>query len=274
MSNFISVIVFFITTIFYYIVLFPKLTITNINNLSNGYNSSKYKSLASYFLLVLVSQIAINTYLLLNSCGGSITHNLGYSFLLTFIPWFVIFGIVIIALIIYPGFKSAFSNVIGYYLVASTANNLLSKILINSDLDSTIDNSTIENPDTKKNLKETADVMLKMFGNLSIMINQIVPSNFNEYWNMLTPLMKPEYKTDNLVKQQLLDIVSLRDKIGEACWYIYTGILLIFITQYKIKTTGCSANKESIKQSQANYTKITNEHNKKNEKLKSKIYTV
>lgn len=268
MNKIISVIAFFIATIIYYVVLVPKLTIDNINNVK------KYRPLVSYFMLVIISQIAINTYLLLTKCGGNITYNLGYSFLLTFIPWVVIFGAVVVTLVLFPGFKSAFSNVIGYYMVSSSANKLLSKILINVDLDKTIDNSTIENPDKKKNLKETADTMLKMFGNLSVMINQIVPSNFNDYWNMLKPLMKPEYESNKEVKQQLLDIVSLRDKIGEACWYIYTGVLLISITQYKIITRGCEGNVESIKQAQSNYNKLTDKTTNETKKLESKIYTV
>ena len=113
MNKIISVIAFFIATIIYYVVLVPKLTIDNINNVK------KYRSLVSYFMLVIISQIAINTYLLLTKCGGNITYNLGYSFLLTFIPWVVIFGAVVVTLVLFPGFKSAFPNVIGYYMVSS-----------------------------------------------------------------------------------------------------------------------------------------------------------
>ena len=55
MNKIISVIAFFIATIIYYVVLVPKLTIDNINNVK------KYRSLVSYFMLVIISQIAINT---------------------------------------------------------------------------------------------------------------------------------------------------------------------------------------------------------------------
>ena len=51
--------------------------------------------------------------------------------------------------------------------------------------------------------------------------------------------MNPIYK-NNLEKQdQLLQLVTLRDNIGEACWYIYTAILLISIVQYNLAARGC-----------------------------------
>jgi hypothetical protein len=86
---------------------------------------------------------------------------------------------------------------------------------------------------------------MKMVGNVSIMINQIVPSNFLQYWQMLLPLMKDKYQSspnsvETATKEQaLLDLVVMRDNIGEACWYIYTSILLISIIQYRIATKKC-----------------------------------
>jgi hypothetical protein len=52
--------------------------------------------------------------------------------------------------------------------------------------------------------------------------------------------MKNPEAADLPEKQQaLLDIVVLRDNIGEACWYIYTAILLISIIGYKIANKAC-----------------------------------
>ena len=52
--------------------------------------------------------------------------------------------------------------------------------------------------------------------------------------------MKNPDAQDMAEKQQaLLDIVVLRDNIGEACWYIYTAILLISIIGYKIVNKSC-----------------------------------
>ena len=40
----------------------------------------------------------------------------------------------------YPGFKSVFSDVIGYFFVARSANNLLAEILKDTNIDNIIQN--------------------------------------------------------------------------------------------------------------------------------------
>jgi hypothetical protein len=72
----------------------------------------------------------------------------------------------------------------------------------------------------------------------------MVPENFDDYWKILNPLKKPEYQDDSNpktkeIKNELFELVAIRDNIGEAMWYIYTGLLLVSITQMKIATRGC-----------------------------------
>jgi len=122
-------------------------------------------------------------------------------------------------------------------------------------------------------MKDAAEAILKLCGNMSIIINQIVPGNFTEYWAMLTPLMKEKYQTGAPeLKQQLLDIVVLRDNIGEAMWYIYTAILLISITQYNIMKRGCVGDLASMQSSHDQYLVKEKEVNDKNAKAESTIY--
>ena len=51
------------------------------------------------------------------------------------------------------------------------------------------------------------------------------------------------------LKQQMLNLVVYRDNIGEAMWYIYTGLLLSTILKYNINNRGCV---KSVKQIQSN----------------------
>jgi len=55
---------------------------------------------------------------------------------------------------------------------------------------------------SKEQVEEAADTIVKICGNTSVLINQIVPSNFNEYWRILTPLMKEKYQNDGPVSYQ------------------------------------------------------------------------
>jgi hypothetical protein len=277
-TSYLSLLIFIAITLLYYLVFKPKLNASAFDDQSGAeyaaYSGKNNLMLTCYFLLVVVCQIIMNTVVIVNKCGGSITQNFGSAFLLTLIPWVFIFGVVIICLMMFPGFKSAFSNVIGYFAVSGTANNVLTELLVNTDLNQTIDNSTQGNAEKNKSLKSAAEAIIKLCGNMSILINQIVPSNFVEYWSMLVPLMKDQYQAGAPeLKQQLLDSVVMKDNIGEAMWYIYTAILLISITQYNIMKRGCTGDLATMQASHENYLKQEAAVKATNEKAESTVYT-
>lgn len=288
-TSYISVFVFLITTILFYLVLKPKMNIETMNDavLMGKYASSKYMGLGIYLLLVVVTQFAINAYYVTSTCGGSSTANIGYAFIATFIPWIFIFGILIVVLILFPGIKSAFSNVVGYFIVASSANGVLTELLVNTDVNRTIKDDQSLTAEQKLSYQTAADAIIKLCGNMSILINQIVPENFNKIWtSILTPLMKEQYQpimnngiaTENSnalgLKQKLLDIVVLRDNIGEGMWFLYTAILLTSIVQYKITSRGCVQDLKDIQQNQQNYLKQQEVKTAANAKAKDMVYTL
>jgi hypothetical protein len=235
-NTYMNIIIFILITILFFAYGKPKPTIDTLSS-----PESPYKSYGIYFMAVLVFQLAINMSTLENKCGGGWPANLGYAVLITFGPWLAIFGILIAVMINFPGMKSAFSDVIGYYAVSNSANKLLSELLVDTDINDKIKQASDATDETKKQaMQDAAEAVMKMVGNISILINQIVPSNFMSYWKTLIPLMKNPEAADMAQKQQeLLDIVVLRDNIGEACWYIYTAILLISIIGYKIVNKAC-----------------------------------
>lgn len=276
-STYLSLFCFIIVTIGYYyfkgkIIAAPDGDLTGRNY--QDYLKNSYTSIGIYFLTVVLIQFAINAGIIINKCGGSVTQNIGSAFVMTFIPWVLIFGVLIAILIIFPGFKSAFSNVIGYFVVAGSANDLLSKLLINVDVNKAIeeDNSGEEN---KKALQKAADAIIKLCGNISILINQIVPSNFDEYWEMLKPLMKPEYQAgDPVMKQKLLDLVLRRDNVGEAMWFLYTAVLLISIIQYNLTSKGCVKDLAAMQKNQQEFLQKQSEIREKQEKSQNIVYNI
>jgi len=245
-NTFWNIIVFLLSTIAYFVFLKPKLdfSTTADPNSYASYTKSAHTMLSIYFIGVILLQFFINSSIIINKCGGSSTANIGSAALLTFVPWFFIFGIVIVILIVFPGFKSAFSDVIGYFWVANKANAILSDLLVDTDVSAAL-NSENASPEQKEALQDAASVIMKITGNMSILINQIVPENFNKYWDVLTPLIKDKYKNglqDELLqkKADLFAVVVTRDNIGEAFWYIYTAMLLISIVQFSIVSQGCT----------------------------------
>ena len=135
-SSYLNMITFLCTTLFYYLAIKPALSYDTLidSDKYKKYTSSTYTYLGIYVLLVIVIQFMINTSIITTKCGGNITDNIGAAGLLTFFPWALIFGVLIVVLTIYPGFKSAFSDVVGYFYISSSANKVLTELLIDKDI--------------------------------------------------------------------------------------------------------------------------------------------
>jgi hypothetical protein len=286
-NTYANIIVFVLTTMAYFLAFKPKLTVDILSNPTEyaKYNKNVYFRLAIYFLFVILLQFGINVSVIASKCGGSLKENIAVAGFMTFLPWSLIFGIVMTILIIFPGFKSAFSDVIGYFMVAGSANKVLTKLLVDTKIDQKINNTfgvggeenvgtttntnipVEQNPSplitnsplnneqqggeaNKKAYQDVAEAIIKLCGNMSILVNQIVPENFLQYWKILKPLMKPKYQKENAethqIKQELLGVVSTRDNIGEGFWYLYTGVLLTSIIQYYITSRPCVKDMKAI----------------------------
>jgi len=274
-SSTLSFIIFIITSIIYYLKLKPSLTTSTIESpeLFASFERSKNMMLLFYFVSTILFQVGINSYTTINMCGGSIANNIGSSFILTVIPWIFIFGTIITLLMIFPGFKSAFSNVFGYFFISSKANEIITELMEHTEVNASIDSQT-NNAEQASLMKQSANSVLKIIENSGLIINEIVPENFVEYWNMLNPLMKQKYQNnqDLNIKQQLLDLIVVKDNIGEGMWYIYTAFLLIVIIQYQIVKRGCKLNLASMKQKHDKYLKKEKQEAKKNLENNKVIY--
>lgn len=352
-SSYINIIAFVIITILYY---FLKPTLTLKRDEAQKYKETRYVYLSIYLMVIILTQFFVNVSIIKSTCGGNITENIGPAALFTFMPWLFIFGIMVVVLLLYPGFKSVFADVIGYFYISSSANEIITTLLINKEVEDAMDKggdvsgssdlpplTSEENPtpsaplkpdttndmtsdvtpsappesafspqesipivpaepiqtgvtvgtipegsqsgtvvdtlaldnatatpiDTntttggrkmskrrgkiggaggKKEMQDAAEVIIKICGNMSVLINQMTPENFEGYWKILTPLMKPKYQDENNIveteklKNDLFQLVVTRDNIGESMWYIYAGILVTSIVQLKIATRGCVKN--------------------------------
>lgn len=279
-NSYFNIISFLLSTLLYYYFFKPTLTYNQLINKNeyNEYLSNSYLYLGIYFAFTIFIQFLVNISLISSKCGGNIGENIGASAGLTFIPWVLIFGVLMIILIIYPGFKSAFSDVIGYFYVSNEANKILSELLVEPDVQKTIEMDTNITSEQKSSIENAADLIVKIIGNKSLLINQIVPENFDSYWKTLTPLMKPQYQTGGVEmetkRNELLSVVLSRDNIGEAFWYMYTGVLLTSIVQMKITSRPCNSNPNTL---QSNYEKYMKEEKKEKEKedtTTKQVYTL
>ena len=272
-----SLLFFIIITIVYFAfpsIGKPQLTLDDLTSEETkaDYYNKNLKSLAFYLGVVIISQLLLNIAYLTAKCGGAIDKNIGAAFIFTFIPWVLIFGVLLAVLVIFPGFKSAFSDVLGYYAVAGSANDLFSSIFIGTDLNDLIDKTN--DADKKNELTQAAEAILKICGNKSILINQMNPDNFIDIWKTLKPLMNAGVYENTKIQTQLLDLVSLKDNIGEAFWYIYTAILISSIVYYNLATRGCVKSVDQIKADRDTYIQQEEEADKQKELDNSTTYVI
>ena len=261
-----------------------KLMTLTDEDIMNYYTNCMYK-MGLFLLIVICTQLGLNITYLIDKCKGSAGKNVGAAVIYTLVPWLLIFGVMMALIMAFPGFKSVFSDVIGYFFISKSANNLLSEILKDTNIDDAIKDAGT--PDEKQKLQYAAEAIMKICGNKSILINQMFPDNFISIWDKLEPLMKPgmydaglgiDPKTGNPGteprKQQLLDLVVYRDNVGETFWYVYTAILVSSIVYYNLDTRGCVKDVNSIKAEYDEYTKEQEEVKKQEELNNSSEYTI
>ena len=281
MANpYLNIVTFLLTTLFYYLTIKPSFTyeISTDPIKYNEYIKNNYMYLAIYLLLVMVIQFIVNSSIISSTCGGNITENMGAAGVFTFLPWTLIFGVIILILTIYPGFKSAFSDVVGYFWISTSASKIITELLVEPDIQKKIESDTTSSPEQKEAMQSAADAIIKICGNNSVLINQIVPTNFNSYWAILTPLMKDKYKQNssetNEIKKELFELVVTRDNVGEAMWYIYTGILLTSLVQLKITSRGCINNPKTMEQNYQKFLDVEEKAKQQKQLSTSTTYTI
>ncbi len=278
-TTFISLLAFIVITIVYYATTAlgrPELTLDILANNQgelDGYFSSKFKSLAIYLLFIVIAQVIINVIYMVNKCGGATGSNVAVAMVSTIFPWIFLFGIAMATIMMFPGLKSAFTDVVGYFFVANNAKNLLTYILADVKTENNIQSLA---PEEQNKLRLASDALLKICADKSILINQMVPENFLQFWQTLEQgnLLKSNIPDLQEKKAELLHLVVQRDNVGEATWYIMTAILVISIVSYNLVKRGCKQDVSSIQANQQEYLAKQKQIDKANELTNNQVYTL
>ena len=257
------------TLLYYYTKQSPTKETPNIN---------PYTNLGIYCFLTLIVQYLCNVYAIKQKCGGILADNIGGVVAITLIPWIFIFGLMVVAVLSFPGFKSVFADVVGYLWVSSSATKIITELLVNRNINESLETMDGEK---KREYEDVSDLILKICGNTGVLINQIVPENFNQYWDMLQPLMKTRYKGDSStsletikLKQELHNLVIQRDNVGEFMWYLYTGILVTSLVQLNLSTKKCSTSLKTMESNYQTFLESQKKTNDKKELAESTTYTL
>lgn len=205
-----------------------------------------------YYTIVILTMFSLNLKITRENCGFP---DYSSATLATIIPWIIIFGLLNIMLLMFPGWLSPFSNTFGY---------LLAKLNGLSDTLNNIFKNKLSKKDTS-NLSGVNEALEHIYSDKSLLINEITEDNFTNFWNTMTPLFKPEA---NNFKNDLLNFVRMKNIVSEFVWYILTGGLITSISYNYVIDNGCKPNEEQMNK---NYTKYTNKLKDKNKNIDKRI---
>jgi len=192
-----------------------------------------------FFIFTLIIQLVSNISLSYTLCNNNIQW--GVSFV-SLIPWFflLLFNIIIK---MFPGWLRPFSNTFGYLFVLILG---IKKLFV-----------SMLKPKTNTNNQ----ILLDIYNNPSILINEITEDNFKDFWVSSKNIINSNSYNNNTIKEKLFNMVKLKYLVSEGIWYILFGILINGITNNYISSVDCNISLETIQQNDINY----------NEKIPEKI---
>ena len=194
-----------------------------------------------YILLLIVGEYFINLGLTESLCG---TNQWDTALFVTLIPWVVIFGIMNLMLLVFPGWLSPFSNTFGYAVARLSG--------INSVLDDIL-RPKIDTDGGNRQDKEAAEALARIYTDQSLLLNEITQDNFSQFWDKTSALFKPGVKNNAGLKEKLFDFIRLKDIVAEYVWYMLVGFLVTSVSYNYVVNTGCSQSAAEMEQRHKDY---------------------
>ena len=265
-SSLVAIIFFIIITTLFSIVtyfLLPNKIPTNNNEAIN--NTSMYFII--YVLVLVIGNYFINLDITRSVCGGA--PQWAATMMNTIIPWILIFGVINIILIIFPGWISPFANTFGYSLMNMLGLNDLLNIILSISRDSLNQNEEID-----ENKKLVARGIQEIYGNSSLFVNQIPidPENFRIFVGTLikTGYFRQGLGIDSQEIINLYKLIQLKEIGGKYIWNILTGILVTSVSYNFIINTACNNSVKQMQEKRNNF--LIAEKNRQNARENNRTY--
>lgn len=148
-----------------------------------------------FFAIILVFMYVANLAVIQSKCSSPMP-----VFRATFLPWCLMFAPTLVALMMFPSWKTPFSNTFGY-LVARIAggNKTLLDLLV---------------PDKP---------LQYVYEDPSLLLNQFTTVNFETMFQSMKEVMVD----DTVKKEALLQVIRLKEIISEWIWFLLAGSVAI-----------------------------------------------
>lgn len=215
----------------------------------------------AYGILVVISQFVINLNLTKVLCYGT---NFLLAFLTTIVPWVLLFGILNIMLVVFPGWLAPFSNTFGYGVaLLAGANETIRGIFK--------DPSSLDDPkdaDTKQ-MKES---LAYIYADQSLLINQVTLENFETFWKKMRPLMNPSDADNPESMEKFRKLIQIKEAVSLYIWYILTGMVVTAISYNFILNAECAPSPEQSRHNIEEYQKTIEEEEKQQQEQNNIVY--
>ncbi len=232
MSPVASIVFFVVTTLMYAV---SRKTPT-------GDGKESLRRVLAYFFFTLISQYIFNLTASVSICGAPQYFN---TVMITLFPWILIFGLTIIFINLNPTWTAPFSNSIGYMIIlAAGLKRVMNSILIplNSNMGEVSG--------------DFAEALTYIYGNQSLLVNQITPSNFKNFWDMFKESGLAKRDMPNDAEGKLLSLVETKETCGVVTWYLLTGILAAVVSYNYIISSQCDLSSEELKRRHQEYSQV------------------
>jgi hypothetical protein len=166
----------------------------------------------AFFAIIVLFMYFANLAIIQSKCSSPMP-----VFRATFLPWCLMFAPILIALTMFPSWKTPFSNTFGY-LIARIAggNQALLALLV---------------PDKP---------LQYVYEDPSLLLNQFTTSNFETMFQSMKEIMVE----DAVKKEALLQIIRLKEIISEWIWFLLAGSVAISSSYTILMNTECTKTAE------------------------------
>ena len=178
--------------------------------------------------VIFLSMYTLNTQQMKAMCPNGTKNLVSKVFFSTFLPFIFMLGTVVVAITIMPGWKSPFSNTIGYSLVKNVIFRKLFQLQDWWERDGTEGNSELEKFNRRSNR--------------TFFVNELTPENFDSAKESLGLTFADG------VEKKLYQAIVIKDSIAEFIWLFITSILTYSLSQIYIIDSSCEPDVAALMQ--------------------------
>ena len=225
-------------------------------------NSPNIINILIYILVLVIGNYFINITISSEICGQP---QWGSIFLITLLPWTLIFVSLVILLLMFPGWLAPFSNTIGYLIcnLFGLRDLMLSILRPQNEI---LTNYTTEGGEDTKNasLALVTENLNQIYSDKSILINEITEENFEDFWERfrkggllnIEKINEQESTTGIILKNELFNFIVMKNTISKIIWFSLTGLLISSIVYNYIANNACSRSLDDLEATHDAYIKL------------------